>query len=67
MKTITSFICVAFALLVGPFALLPQAQAVVPAADGVSLDDNPSLALQNDADSKSERANDSSRKVEEKP
>ena len=53
MKTITSFICVAFALLLGPFALLLQAQAVVPAPDGVSLDDNPSLALQNDADSTS--------------
>jgi VCBS repeat protein len=53
IKTITSFICVAFALLLGPFALLLQAQAVVPAPDGVSLDDNPSLALQNDPDSTS--------------
>jgi hypothetical protein len=30
----TSFICVAFALLLGPFALLLQAQAEVPAPDG---------------------------------
>src|SRR5262249_46075920 len=52
-KTITSFICVAFALLLGAFALLPQAQAVVAAPDGVSLDGNPSLALQDDADSTS--------------
>jgi len=53
MKPIMSHVYAALALLLGAFALLPQAQAVVAAPDGVSLDDSPGLALQNDVDSTS--------------